>query len=437
MTQAGFFLDLDRCTGCAACVIACSTENGVAPELPWRRVHTFNAPRYPSAPVFHYSLACNHCIDPSCLHNCPANAYTKDPSTGAVLIDGTRCVGCRYCVWVCPYEAPTYNGRFGTVEKCTFCDHRLAEGMEPACASACPVGALGFESHGEAGASPHPGFPDTGLRPAIQVAGTRRHSAPQMTAAPVETENARPAEKLTWRGLHDEWSLWLFTSIAIPLVAWFAATAAGTAVLNLPLFAVAGFGAMAISALHLGKIGRAWRGVFNFRRSWISREAVFYSVFLAGVCLVTLMPALPENVSWVVAAFGLAALFAMDMVYRVPGQPMITVPHSAMATLTAAFYLGILIATPALLLPVAVVKLILYLARRERPSPGGVLLAPVRIGIGLLPAFVFALSGDFPIAWTIVGALIGEIIDRAEFYAALRFLTPRAQIDRDLELMRS
>jgi hypothetical protein len=86
---------------------------------------------------------------------------------------------------------------------------------------------------------------------------------------------------------------------------------------------------------------------------------------------------------------------------------------------------------------VAVVKLVLYLVRRERPSPGGNLLAPIRIGVGLFPALAFALSPDFPVAWTILGAFIGELIDRAEFYAALRFLTPGTQIDRDLELMRS
>ncbi len=79
MKQGMFLLDLDRCTGCAACVVACNNENEVAVEIPWRRVHSFNSPRYPSAPVFHYSLACSHCVEPSCLHNCPANAYTKDP----------------------------------------------------------------------------------------------------------------------------------------------------------------------------------------------------------------------------------------------------------------------------------------------------------------------------------------------------------------------
>jgi Fe-S-cluster-containing dehydrogenase component len=437
MTQAGFLLDLDRCTGCAACVIACTTENGVAPELPWRRVHTFNVARYPSAPVLHYSLACSHCEHPSCLNNCPANAYTKDPSTGAVLLDEDRCIGCRYCTWVCPYEAPQYNNQTGIMQKCTFCDHLQADGLEPACVTACPVNALGYETDPHLFDVVRPGFPDTGLRPAIIVEGDRRQAPPRMTSPSSVPAPERAREPLAWRGLRDEWSLWLFTSIAIWLVALFTASAAQSAGIHLGLFAGAGLGAMAISAFHLGKISRIWRGALNFRRSWISREVVFFSAFLAGACVTESIPAIPEYSSWIVAASGFAALLAMDMVYRVPGQGVITVPHSAMATLTAAFYIGILTRNPALLLPVAAAKLVLYLARRERPSPAGKLLAPVRIGVGLFPALAFALSPDFPIAWAIAGAFIGELIDRAEFYAALRFLTPGTQIDRDLELMRS
>jgi Fe-S-cluster-containing dehydrogenase component len=114
-----FVLDLDRCTGCEACVVACNTENSVSDELSWRRIHTYNSQRLATSPVFHFTLACNHCLEPACMHNCPANAYTKDPSTGAVLIDQELCMGCRYCSWVCPYEAPQFNADSGVMEKCT------------------------------------------------------------------------------------------------------------------------------------------------------------------------------------------------------------------------------------------------------------------------------------------------------------------------------
>ena len=489
-----FVLDLDRCTGCAACVVACNNENEVTVGLSWRRIHTFNQQRLATAPVFHFTLACNHCLEPACLHNCPANAYRKDPSTGAVLIDQESCIGCRYCAWVCPYEAPRYNSDVGIMEKCTFCEHRLSTdltrtshqfpaaagdlqqsaastpvglldvpsstpprpsgrrhhisqhlsglateagemcGLPPACVTACPTEALRFERNDDPALVQHPGFPETGLQPAIRVAGGRRQNAPDMTAAPIAVNVMPLRSPVSWSGLKSEWSLWFFTSVATILVAWFAAAAAWSRAIPLPVFAGAGVLAMAVSALHLGRITRIWRAMLNLRRSWVSREVVLFSTFFAAACASALRPEVTGSARWVIAAVGFASLYAMDMVYRVRGQPVLTVPHSAMAMLTAAFYTGILTANPVLLWPAATVKLVLYLARPERPSPGGTLLAPVRIGVGIMPAFALAATGAVPIAAAMFGAVIGELIDRAEFYAGLRFLTPTHQINTDLAL---
>jgi DMSO reductase anchor subunit len=253
-----------------------------------------------------------------------------------------------------------------------------------------------------------------------------------MTAAPFSVNVVSPRAALGWSGLKSEWSLWFFTSVATLLMAWFAAATARGTTVALPVFAAAGILAMAVSALHLGRITRIWRAVLNFQRSWVSREVVFFSAFFVAACTVQLIPEVPGWARWVIAGIGFATMYAMDMVYRVPGQPVLTIPHSAMATLTAAFYIGILTTNPFLLLPAATVKLVLYLARGDRPVPGGAMLVPVRIGIGLLPAFALAASGEVPVAAVIIGAVIGELIDRAEFYAGLRFLTPACQIDCDL-----
>jgi len=427
-----FVLDLDRCTGCEACVVGCNNENSVSEDLSWRRIHTFNHQRLATAPVFHFTLACNHCLEPACMHNCPANAYTKDAATGAVLLDQDLCMGCRYCSWVCPYEAPQFNANSGVMEKCTFCEHRLTEGLNPACVTACPTDALKFEWNGEPALVDQPGFPDTGLRPAIRVEGTRRRSAPLMTAAPFSANVVSPTAAGGWNGLKSEWSLWFFTSIAALLMAWFAAATARGAPVALPVFAAAGVLAMGVSALHLGQITRIWRAILNIKGSWVSREVVLFLAFFAAACTVQLRPGVPGWVHWVITGVGFAAMYAMDMVYRVPGQPALTVPHSAMATLTVAFYIGILTANPVLLWPAATVKLGLYLARRERPVPGGGVLAPIRIGVGLLPALALAATGTVSVPVAMIGAVVGELIDRAEFYARLRFLTPSHQIDRDL-----
>ncbi len=433
MTHGLFVLDLDRCTGCAACVVACNNENEVAEGLSWRRVHTFNRQRLATLPVFHYSLACNHCLEPACLHNCPANAYSKDASMGAVLLDQESCMGCRYCSWVCPYEAPQYNSVVGVMEKCTFCEHRLREDLPPACVTACPIEALRFEKEDDPRAVHRPGFPETGLRPAVRVVGSRRDTAPDMTAAPIAVNVISPRSTVGWSGFTSEWSLWFFTSVAMLLVAWFAAAAARGIAIPLTVFATVGCLAMAVSTLHLGTISRIWRAALNLRRSWVSREVVLFSTFFAAACASALRDDVTNWARWVIAAVGFASLYAMDMVYRVRGQVVLTVPHSAMAMLTAAFYIGILTANPVLLWPSATVKLVLYLARRERPVPGGAVLAPVRIGVGILPALALAATDTVPIPVALFGAMVGELIDRAEFYAGLRFLTPGRQIDRDLQ----
>jgi len=335
---------------------------------------------------------------------------------------------------VCPYEAPQFNTTTGIMEKCTFCDHRQADGLAPACVVACPTNALRFEPDGEPSTVEHVGFPETGLGPAVRIVGDRRRSAPEMTAAPVQTTVLRQPETTGWGGLRDEWSLWLFTTVATFLVAWFtAATALGRAV-TLPIFAAAGILAMIISALHLGRITRVWRGIFNVRRSWVSREVAFFTAFFGAACALTLVGGkLPSVAAWTAAILGFAALFSMDMVYRVPGQPAATVPHSAMAILTAAYYIGLLVDAPMLFWPTAALKLALYLARRDHPEPGDRLAAAVRIGIGLVLPVAILATGAVPPAIALIAAICGELVDRAEFYGTLRFLTPSHQLDRDLD----
>lgn len=433
MSHGLFVLDLDRCTGCEACVVACNNENTVGDGLSWRRIHTSNRQRLATAPVFHFALSCNHCHDPACLHNCPANAYRKDPSTGAVLLDENACIGCQYCSWVCPYEAPQFNPHTGIMEKCTFCNHRLADERAPACVTACPTDALRFENDDNPGPVDHPGFPETGLQPAVRVIGNRRSNPPDMTAAPVAFNVFPPTPTMGWDGFKSEWSLWFFSVAATLMVAWFTVATVRQTTVAIPLFAALGLVAMAVSALHLGRITRIWRALLNVRRSWVSREVALFSAFFAGACATGVWTDVPHFWRWIVASVGFATLFSMDMVYRVRGQPALTVPHSAMATLTAAFYIGIATVNPVLLWPAMVMKLVFYLARRQRPSPGAFALAPVRIGVGIFPAVALATTGTVSVPAVLLGAVIGELIDRAEFYAGLRFLNPASQIATDLK----
>jgi anaerobic dimethyl sulfoxide reductase subunit B len=112
--------------------------------------------------AYHLSLSCNHCDRPICAEVCPTGAYQKRED-GAVLLDSSRCMGCRYCEWACPYGAPRFDAENGWMTKCTLCSDRLDEGLPPSCVSSCPMRALDFGTteelearYGEAGCFPLP-----------------------------------------------------------------------------------------------------------------------------------------------------------------------------------------------------------------------------------------------------------------------------------------
>jgi anaerobic dimethyl sulfoxide reductase subunit B (iron-sulfur subunit) len=150
--QLGFYFDASACTGCKACQVACQDKNNLPADSLWRRVFTYGggswipdgATLVPND-VFSYSVstACMHCQDPICMKVCPTAAITKRDD-GVVLIDPTKCIGCRYCAWACPYGAPVFNSQAGVMTKCTFCQDLLAQGQAPACVAACPMRALEF-----------------------------------------------------------------------------------------------------------------------------------------------------------------------------------------------------------------------------------------------------------------------------------------------------
>ncbi len=435
--QALFTLDLDRCTGCSACAIACRTENLVDAQLDWRRIHTFNEQNLPEAAVFHYSLACNHCLEPACLYGCPANAYSKDPVTGAVLLDGDRCIGCQYCTWVCPYGAPQFNSSVGIVEKCTFCSHRLEQGLEPACVDACPVDALGFVERGSPDGVSPPGFPEVGLEPAIRLKPRRRLAlAPEMTANAGYLPDEPPIPTRAQQSkLRSEWPLLTFTLLAAGLVSLVTAQLILGDDLQWPAALGVGILAMVVSTLHLGKPTRAWRAILNFRTSWVSREVVFFSLFMGAVGLCGISGNRSATMVLSTVGLGFATLLSVDMVYRIPGLKVPTVPHSAMTTLTAAFFVGLLVRSPWIALPVAVVKLALYLSRPGNLGPGKRALSALRIGAGLVAPMVAWMTGIESMPLLLAGPLLGEIIDRAQFYEELDFLTPQRQISLDLSTL--
>jgi molybdopterin-containing oxidoreductase family iron-sulfur binding subunit len=159
-------IDLDRCVGCNACTLACKIENGTPPGHYWARVYTEETGVFPDVKTTYVPALCNHCADAPCVTVCPTGASHKRED-GIVLVDQRTCIGCRACMVACPYanrfflhkgvlEAGYHGQRTafedakwsafteGTVTKCTFCVHRVDNGLEPACVVTCPTDARVF-----------------------------------------------------------------------------------------------------------------------------------------------------------------------------------------------------------------------------------------------------------------------------------------------------
>jgi Fe-S-cluster-containing dehydrogenase component len=163
----GMGVDVNKCIGCGLCATACKAENDVPDDA-----HYFNTwvERYvirtdgevmvdsPNGGIdgfpptvgeggirrtFFVPKLCNHCENAPCVQVCPVGATftTKD---GVVLVDEEYCIGCRYCIQACPYGARWLHPEKRVAVKCTWCYHRLAEGLVPACVEVCPTGARIF-----------------------------------------------------------------------------------------------------------------------------------------------------------------------------------------------------------------------------------------------------------------------------------------------------
>lgn len=146
-----FYVDSAACSGCKACQVACKDRNGLPAGVLWRRVAEVAGGGWRRAGAaweqdvfaYHLSVACNHCERPICVEVCPSGAMAQRED-GIVLVDGSKCLGCRYCEWACPYGAPQYDEGLGRMTKCTFCAQELEAGRPPACVAACPMRALDF-----------------------------------------------------------------------------------------------------------------------------------------------------------------------------------------------------------------------------------------------------------------------------------------------------
>jgi formate dehydrogenase beta subunit len=155
--------DATICVGCNACTNACRQWNNTTPEPDEREV--YDAPKELSADTWtmiqlyqgenEYSFVkrqCMHCVDPACVSGCPVQALQKT-AEGPVTYDKDRCIGCRYCMYACPFHVPRFEwdtAQSPVIAKCTLCADRIKDGIGgPACAERCPTGALIWGKRGD------------------------------------------------------------------------------------------------------------------------------------------------------------------------------------------------------------------------------------------------------------------------------------------------
>jgi len=445
--QKGFQFDLNKCTGCNACQIACSIENEVDLPLNWRQVNTYNEPRHPEIPYFHLSTACHHCLDPACMKYCPALAIYKDQISGAVIIDEDKCIGCKYCSWVCPYDAPTFNSSKKTMEKCTFCLHRLEEDLLPACVSLCPTSALElYDYQDDIPIESIPGFTKSEIKPAVKFVPLRKnHILPQISDLPFDETTVnlfreslgrvQLKEKITSL---QELPLVIFSL----LIAYITGSLTADTLLkpdnhnHLPI--ILGFIGLGISSLHLGKILRAPRTILNPRHSWLSREITFFTIFIFLLtCQFILFPQL-KWLAWIGVIMGFFTLYSLDRVYTAVATIQKQQYHSANALLSGLFFASLFSEFKFGIIVFGGIKFILYIGqcsgRFKHLNNLTILFGSIRVLFGFFIPIMFWLwnsSGTF--IYIIIIILIAEFIDRCEFYDSLKTITPRKQMVMDLE----
>ncbi len=436
--QHAFHFTADNCIGCHACEAACSEKNDNPAHISFRSVGYVEGGTYPDFRRMNISMACNHCDDPVCLKGCPTRAYTKHAEYGAVLQDPETCFGCGYCTWVCPYNAPQLDPVKGQVSKCNMCVDRLEVGLKPSCVSACLGNALSFgvvedlPDNREQAKVSIPGFPDPSItQPNIrfQQIKTMPDEVTRPDGMPIkyhrdENGGYRPVVDQK-KGVDKHWNLARLSSRENPLVIFTLVSQAAiglffaafigaefgldslvslrNSVMYVPLVAIAvglaGIG-MLMSATHLGKPMRFYRGFNNLRHSPVCREGLGILLFMvfAGLHLLAVLPEnslfqslvgefgefriLASSLGWLGVVAGSVGLYYMIRCYRIPARPFWNHWQTGSSfTGTAMVMGGItlgLIGVPTLLLTELIVDQLMLV------SAGLIFLGCLLEGIGLI-----------------------------------------------------
>jgi anaerobic dimethyl sulfoxide reductase subunit B (iron-sulfur subunit) len=461
MTYA-FTFDSSACSGCKACQEACKDKNNLPVGVLWRRVVEVSGGEWAAQngvwenTVFAYnlSIACNHCEHPKCAGVCPTDAYVHRED-GIVYIDSSKCMGCGYCSWACPYNAPRYNYELGQMTKCNFCFDNIDAGLPPSCVAACPMRVLNlvevddgrqtaddrrwtaddiqsstvngqWSALWELPATEHP-------FPLPTLSRTEPHLAvkPHKTMGNSQEKTIGNYEEIRPKKQKSEFPLVAFTLLAQMSVgmAWAGLWMSD----SLPLIpylligvclTIGGF----FSFAHLGAKRNAWRAPFHLKKSWLSREILMAGLFgvswLAGFVL-------PE-IKWVTALLGAAFVYSMAKVYRLHVMPAwdtwrTTVGFFVTAALLGQAMMNVLLSGGELAWGIVAVLLAVELVMTLSAQPkvkGSVANLRVRLSAAsMLGAGILLFASNrlgvwiSPVLFLLIMA--EEIIGRVDFYTVL------------------
>lgn len=287
--QYAFEVDLDKCSGCKACVSACHSLNGLDDGESWRSVGLLFSDDWRQPSQQTVTTACHHCVDPGCLNGCPVLAYDKDPVTGIVRHLDDQCIGCQYCVMKCPYDVPKYSAKRGIVRKCDMCANRLAVGEAPACVQACPTEAIRITlvetetikatyRNDRAGSSsvltennflPGSPAPDITL-PTTRYKSKQPRSMDLLPGDHAQVRASDPHLPLVFMLVLTQ------LSVGTSVAALFSGSSKWLALIS----ATVGALALGLASLHLGRPLKAWRAFLGWRKSWFSREVIVFGGYV-------------------------------------------------------------------------------------------------------------------------------------------------------------
>lgn len=372
--QFAFEVDLDACSGCKACVTACHAMNGLDEGETWRSVGALVDTSCELPMVQHVTTACHHCVDPGCLAGCPVMAYDKDPITGIVRHLDDQCIGCQYCVLMCPYEVPRYSAKRGIVRKCDMCRQRLAVDEAPACVQGCPNQAIRITKVATAVARDRsvvallPQTVESTLTTPTTVFKSRRADLASVRWQAGDMGHVRPA--------HAHWPLvfmLVFTQASVGLLAWWLWSGWKTGeseILRLAVLTLSvllGLAGGAAASLHLGNPWGAWRVFLGLRTSWLSREAIAFGLYgpLGGILLTSelmdmgLSPLLRAAIAFTTLLVGVIGVICSIFIYAVTGRPFWSPPRvsirfvltSLATTVAVLLFTGVLLGVSSIAMP--------------------------------------------------------------------------------------